>query len=179
MDLRSFIRRKHFYAIGIGVLLLTSLIACRGSNSLEGWTQGRFLFLYIPGSEKTDQIGYIDQKGDHFVVTPSEAGTTFAAINLTVVNPRSSRVLLSIDEASASISDPRGNRYPLADPFQNSQQVTSSLPNEGVYSPFLWGNIELQKDFQVQGWLIFEVPSNFESAVLLWEETESIRAIIN
>ena len=109
---------------------------------------------------------------------PQEAGNTLAAVSITVVNPKSARVLLSMDKDSVSVSDPKGNRYNMIDPFTNAKPVASPIPEEGKHSPFLWGSLELQKDFQVEGWVVFEVPSNFKAAVLLWEEAESIRAQI-
>jgi hypothetical protein len=159
-------------------LLLFLIAGCGGDNTATGWTTGRFLLLYIPGAENVDQIGFIDQNGEHFILMPQEAGNTLAAVSITVVNPKSARVLLSMDKDSVSLSDPKGNRYPMIDPFANAKPVASPIPEEGKHSPFLWGALELQKDYQVQGWVVFEVPSDFKAAVLLWEETESIRAQI-
>ncbi len=158
------------------VLLLFSTVACK-SDDFKGWTQGKFLYLYVPNNAQVvDQVAYLDQNGDHFVVKPAQPGNMLAVLNVTVVNPKSARVILTMSDDSASISDPRGNKYDMMDPFKNSTKMSAADPNEGKFSPFLWGSVELVKDYQVQGWLVYEVPGNFKPAVLLWEESESIRA---
>lgn len=170
--------KKTVVFIGLLGLLfvLVTVLAC-GSDKFKGWTQGRYLYLYIPSNAQlVDQVAYVDQNGDHFLLKPAQGGDKLAVLKVTVVNPKSARVLLTFAEDSASVSDPRGNTYQMMDPFKNVTKLSAPDPQEGKYSPFLWGSIELVKDYQVEGWMVFEVPGNFTSVVLLWEETESIRA---
>jgi len=175
----SYLFKRSFLTLIIGLLIGVGVsVACGGSDDSMGWTSGRFLWLYIPGAEKTDQVKYV-YKEESRVLKPKEAGNILAAVNITVLNNKSNRVLLSMAENSVFISDMSGDRYPIIDPFEGAELTTEiSASDENVYSPFLWGNVELLKEFQIQGWLIFEVPFNFVPGVIIWEETESIRASI-
>jgi len=175
----SYLFKRSFLMLIIGLLVgVTISVACGSSDDSTGWTSGRFLWLYIPGAEKTDQVKY-NYEEENRVIKPKEAGNTLVAVNITVLNNKSSRVLLSMSEESVLISDMSGDRYPIIDPFERAEPTTEiSSSDENVYSPFLWGDVELLKEFQIQGWLIFEVPFNFVPGVIVWEETESIRASI-
>ena len=176
----SHLFKRSFLILTIGLLVGASIsVACGGTDDSAGWTSGRFLWLHIPGAEKTDQVKY-DYQGENRILKPKEAGNTLAAVNITVLNNKSSRVMLSMTEDSVLISDMSGNRYPVIDPFEGAEKATEifSPDEENIYSPFLWGDVELLKEFQIQGWLIFEVPFNFVPGVIVWEETESIRASI-
>ena len=43
-----------------------------------------------------------------------------------------------------------------------------------MFKPFLWGNINLDKNFQVQGWMVFDVPKGLILGTIWWEEVDSI-----
>ncbi len=171
------IKKLSGWILGLGLVALVAVAAgCGGSSDSGGWTTGRVLLLYIPGVEKVNEVAYLSENGDHFVIRPSQSNKKLAVVSTTVSNQKSARVLLTLDENTAYIGDGKGDRFPMLDPFKNATGVASPGHNEGKYVPFLWGNVELLKGFQVQGWFVFEVPEDFEPSMLLWEETESIRA---
>ena len=43
-----------------------------------------------------------------------------------------------------------------------------------LYSPFIWGEIELGRNTQVEGWLVFDVPKGLILGSLWWEEIDSM-----
>ena len=168
--------KRFGFIIGLSLLFLLVVAAgCGGSSSPGVWSRGRILLIHVPGVEKVDQVAY-SVNGEHFVISPSQLTNKLALINATVLNQVSNRVLLILDEKTASIGDTQGNRFPVLDPFKDRTQVASPGPDEGKYLPFLWGDITLEKDFQITAWLVFDVPADAELNVLFWEETESIRA---
>ena len=109
----SHLFKRSFITLIIGLLLVVSVsAACGGEDDSMGWTSGRFLWLYIPGAEKTDEVKY-DYKGENRILKPKEAGNTLAAVDITVLNNKSSRVMLSMTEDSVFISDMRELKRPL------------------------------------------------------------------
>jgi len=40
----------------------------------------------------------------------------------------------------------------------------------------LWGEVQLDRDFQVKGWMIFDVPKGLTLGSVFWNEIEEIIA---
>ena len=52
----------------------------------------------------------------------------------------------------------------------------SSVEGEGKFLPFLWGKYELERDFRITGWLIFETPPDRTWQAIEWEQGDTIVA---
>ena len=60
--------------------------------------------------------------------------------------------------------------------FAASKPTDPGDPDENLYSPFLWGEVNLDREFQVEGWMVFDVPKGLVLGSLWWDEVDSIIA---
>jgi hypothetical protein len=97
-------------------------------------------------------------------------------IDVTIVNRTSLITPLLVDPEAAKLGDRRSERISPLNPFERAEFVDAASPDEDMFQPFLWGNVELDKNFQVQGWMVFDVPKGLILGTLWWEEVDSIVA---
>ena len=139
---------------------------------------GHQLTLGLGTAQQTDQIIF-RQGGEVKVVRPS-AGKTLVAVPLTVQNNKAGTALLLVNEDAALLRDTSFRNYPPIDPFGQAvplgEPSDESLEAEGRFVPFLWGAYELEKDFRLTGWLIFETPSSRQWEALDWRQGDTIIA---
>lgn len=111
----------------------------------------------------------------HLIVRPKDQGNELALVQMDVVNHGAARVFLSIDADSMELSDEEAIRqFDPVDPFVEGVEVEEPSEDEGKYVPLLWKPIELDKDYQISGWVIFEVPKGMQFKRLVWRETDSV-----
>ena len=60
------------------------------------------------------------------------------------------------------------------DPYVNSVIVATEESELDKYTPFLNGHIELNKGFEVQGWMIFDIPRSIKPLTIWWRESDDI-----
>ena len=67
--------------------------------------------------------------------------------------------------------------YFAINPFEKSKKINGTL-SEGIkvkeIAPIFWDKTELPRDFQVGGYLVFDVPKGLIIGTLFWDEIEYI-----
>lgn len=146
--------------------------------------EGRSLQLYFPRPEILDEVAYVDGDGQLRVIRPSQPNRRLAAVNVTIVNRTTTIVPMFIDTRAAQLGDRRGERIWVMDPFQAAQPGQSDQCSvsrdtglmQCKYTPFLWGKVDLVKDYQISGWMLFEIPRDLKLDALWWNEADDIVA---
>ena len=163
-------------ALTLLVLLLASLAAtsCGSDDPEKVRARGRSLEVHTTHPLIVEKVAFRDSTGQHRVIRPRASNRQLVLLDITLVNRTSLITPLFIDEEAAQIGDRRGERIDAVDPFEASRVVDAADPEEDLYSPFLWGPIELDREFQVQGWMVFDVPKGLILGSLWWEEVDTI-----
>ena len=158
------------------VLLAASLalFACGSDDPEKVRSRGRSLEVHTTYPLIVEKVAFMDSQGQHRVIRPRASNRQLVLLDITLVNRTSLITPLLIDEEAAQIGDRRGERIDAIDPFESSRVVDAADPDEDLYSPFLWGQIELDKEFQVEGYMIFDVPKGLILGSLWWEEVDAI-----
>ena len=159
----------------LGLALSALLLAACGSDEPEKVSaRGRSLEVHTTYPLVVEKVAFKDNSGQHRVIRPRASNRQLVLLDITLINRTSLITPLLIDEEAAQIGDRRGERIDAIDPFEASRVVDTADSEEDLYSPFLWGPIELDKEFQVQGWMIFDVPKGVILGSLWWEEVDTI-----
>ncbi len=151
------------------------LLACE-SEPQKVVVRGRSLELHASEPNLVDKIAFLDSQGKHRVLRPRASNRQLAMIDVTIVNRTSLVTPLLVDPEAAKLGDRRGERINPLNPFDRAEFVDAASPDEDMFKPFLWGEVELDKNFQVQGWMVFDVPKGLILGTLWWEEVDSIVA---
>lgn len=163
-------------ALTLLALMLASLAAtsCGSDDPERVSARGRSLEVHTSHPVIVEKVAFMDNSGQHRVIRPRASNRQLVLLDVTIVNRTSLITPLLIDEEAAQIGDRRGERIDAIDPFEASRIVDVADPEEDLYSPFLWGEIELDREFQVQGWMVFDVPKGLILGSLWWEEVDTI-----
>ena len=151
-----------------------ALFACGSDDPEKVRSRGRSLEVHTSYPLIVEKVAFKDSQGQHRVIRPRASNRQLVLLDITLVNRTSLITPLLIDEEAAQIGDRRGERIDAIDPFESSRVVDAADPDEDLYSPFLWGQIELDKEFQVEGYMIFDVPKGLILGSLWWEEVDAI-----
>jgi hypothetical protein len=162
----------------IGLLLLLGLallgVGCYNSQLTSEWVRGSQLSMGVGAIRVTDQAIFT-QEGQSRVVRPAE-GQALAAVPVRLRNDRTGKALLFLDENTAVLRDQGGRQYTPIDPFARGVAFDGPADDREVFTPFLWGQISLDQNFQISGWLLFEVRPDSEWQELEWRQGDTIVA---
>jgi hypothetical protein len=137
---------------------------------------GRSLELHATRPVTVDKVAFVDRNGQHRVIRPRASNRQLALVEVTIVNRSSLVTPLLVDPKAAQLGDRRGERIDALDPIEDSTVVDSADPEEGKYVPFLWGDVTLDKNTQIKGWMVFDVPKGLVLGTLWWDEVDSMVA---
>ena len=108
------------------------------------------------------------------MLRPTASNKRLAVVNVTIVNRTTTVIPLLVDAEAARLGDRRSQRINALNPFEGGALVDSADPDETVYVPMLWGQIELERNTQVTGWMLFEVPKGLTLGTIWWDEVDPI-----
>ena len=171
--IRIGVERLRFAPYLLAALALLLLIACE-SEPEKLVVRGRSLELHASEPNLVDKISFVDREGKHRVLRPRASNRQLAMVDVTIVNRTSLITPLLVDPEAARLGDRRSDRINPINPFDGAEYVDVASPDEDMFKPFLWGNIELDKNFQVQGWLVFDVPKGLILGTIWWDEVDTI-----
>ena len=150
-----------------------AVAACSGGEPDKIGVRGRSIEIHAERPVITEKVAYA-AGGEHRVIRPSASNRQLAAVHVTVVNRTSTVMPMLIDPEAARLGDRRGERIPALDPFERYGTADSASEDEGEFVPLLWGDIELDRDFQVSGWMLFDVPKGLTLGTLWWDEIDEV-----
>ena len=157
------------------VVMAMMVVACNSAPDVH-LARGRSIEIQVSRPVVKTNMSFLDDEGKHRVVRPRASNRQLAMVEITVVNRTSTVMPLLIDEEAAELGDRRGERIEALDPFVNSRVVEATDPKEDEFAPLLWGEVQLDRDFQVKGWMIFDVPKGLTLGSVFWNEIEEIIA---
>ena len=154
--------------------LLLAAAGCGGDDSGLVAKRGRSLEIHSTIPEIVEKVAYTGADGRHRVIRPVASNRRIAVAQVTIVNRTTTVVPLLVDEAAAEIGDRRSRRVEAVDPVDAAEVVDTASDDSNEYVPFLWGKIELARDTQVSGWMVFDVPQGMTLGTLWWNEVDDI-----
>ena len=175
-----------FFAVSaaLSLMALSMLSAGCGSDDPDfAFARGRSIEIHAQRPVMLEKLSFSSTSTtggvstlQHRVVRPKASNRELAAVLVTVVNRTSTVMPLLIDPEAARLGDRRGQRIDALDPFERSVLVEGADEEEDLYSPLLWGDIQLDRHFQVEGWVLFDVPKGLTLGTLWWDEVDDVLA---
>ena len=155
------------------ITLASMVAACGGEAKLVG-SNGTNLQVYTTRPEIAEKITFQDAEGNHRVVRPKASNRQLAVVNITIVNRTTTVIPMLLMGEAIQIGDRRGEKINVLDPFISSKIVDEADPEEDKYLPFMWGEQELDRGFQMSGWIAFDVPKGIRLTSLWWNEVDQM-----
>ena len=159
------------------ILIVASLAflaaACGGDPDILV-VRGRTIEVHVGNPVIKTKMSFSDGNGRHLVIRPRASNRQLALVEVTIVNRTSTVMPLLIDTEAVELGDRRGERIEALDPFLNSSVVETPSEDEGEFSPLLWGEVQLDREFQVKGWVIFDVPKGLTLGSVWWNEIDEV-----
>ena len=162
-------------ALALSLVTVLLVAACSSEPDLVA-VRGRSIEIHAERPVILEKVSYSTGSGDHRVLRPRASNRQLAAVLVTVVNRTSTVMPLLVDPDAARLGDRRGERIQAMDPFDRYGTVDEPDVDEDKYAPLLWGDIQLDRNFQVQGWVIFDVPKGLTLGTLWWDEVDEVVA---
>ena len=160
-------------ALPLMLAAMLAPVACGGEEeTVRG--RGRSLEVHTTRPLIVEKLAFTDNLGQHRVIRPRASNRQLALLNVAVINRTSLVTPLLIDPEAAQLGDRRGERIDALDPFETAKVVDAADEDADLYSPFLWGAVELDREFQVEGWMVFDVPKGLVLGSLWWDEVDSV-----
>ena len=167
---------KKINIIALLLLLVSNLfiaIGC-GDTITGARANGRNLEIYADFPVVTEQA-FFELDGETKVITPSASNRQIVVVNTKITNRTTTVIPLIVDTESVMLGDRRGKKYPAINPYQHSNIVEYiNVEIEGVenVSPVLWDTFQLARGYEIEGFLIFDVPKGLLLGTLFWDEIE-------
>lgn len=175
-----------FFAVfaALALAVLSALSAGCGSDDPDyAFARGRSIEIHAQRPVLLEKISFSSTSTkagvstlQHRIIRPKASNRELAAVLVTVVNRTSTVMPLLIDPEAARLGDRRGQRINALDPFERSVVIEAADEEEDEYSPLLWGEIQLDRNFQVEGWVLFDVPKGLTLGTLWWDEVDDVLA---
>ena len=175
-QLQKLSRKPVLVALSLSLILALMLTAsCIGgtSSALGRTYQGPILQLTLEEVVNVPVVVYTEEPDatgaeKDYIIQPSSEGNELVLIRARLGNHAATRVQLDIDAQPAELRMDVGRYYAV-----NTHDV--KVPADGFYAgknayvPFIRGSQELEKGFELDGWIVFEVPIGAVAESLKWE----------
>ena len=175
-----------FFAVSatLTLIIMTLLLTGCGSDDPDfAFARGRSIEIHAQRPVMLEKVSFSSTSTtggvstlQHRIIRPKASNRQLAAVQVTVVNRTSTVMPLLIDPEAARLGDRRGQRINALDPFDRSDVIEAADEEENKYSPLLWGDIQLDRNFQVEGWVLFDVPKGLTLGTLWWDEVDDVLA---
>ena len=172
---RSTSRTMAPFTLGVGVALLLLLsVACVSGVDRGEWARGNVLRMNLSNYQRLPEVPYTVD-GISYVIRPQTPGHTLAVAKVLIRNDRSAEVSMLVDETAAFLADRQYKRHGLINPHTRRQLLAQPPAQGDRFLPFLWGVVSVPRGFQIEGWVVFEIPEEFAVYQFNWEQADSIR----
>ncbi len=161
-------------ALWVVSLVLLGVVAACGGNPDLAVSVGRSLELHVATPNIVDEVNFFDEAGKLRQIRASASNRQLAIVEVTLVNRTSIVTPLRISSESAQLGDRRGQRIDALDPFESGRSIARLSEGDKTYTGFLWGQTQLDREFQITGWMVFDVPKGLTLGTLWWREVDPI-----
>ena len=162
--------------LSVCLIALLFLSACGGNDNKAKGVAGRNLEVHAESPIVVDKAFFVDE-GKTRVIIPSASNRQIVVVKTTIVNRTSTVIPLLVDSDAVKLGDRRGKRYEAINPFEKSKKINGTL-TEGIkvkeITPIFWDKTELPRNFQVGGYLVFDIPKGLIIGTLFWDEVEYV-----
>jgi hypothetical protein len=170
---RTMKQRNLFILLAATVTLLIATACSGDSGEISGLTlAGRGLTMNVSNVQKVDTLTYQDVDSLYYSVGPVEPGYDLVVAKVTIWNTRSGRLSIFVDGDAATLEGSEREKAFAIDPYQRRHVLASAPSDLGHYTPLLWGPSDLPQDFNIIGWMAFEVPEDVDIKVFRWEQVD-------
>ena len=182
------LRRPVIISVLVSLLIL-GLGACSDISPVFGqYHRGRVLDVNVVTLERVDRLLYATldtaQVEHHWSISPSEEDLELVLVRLKVENHTATSAIVNVDERAAELRDFFQGKYFPIDVNERVEEVSApSNPADERPMVFLWNQalegggsaaFELQKDFGVDGWMVFEAPKGTKFRDFRWRAGDSL-----
>lgn len=161
--------------MALASLFAVFTVACNDDQLTSITLGGRGLTMRVADLKVVDDLIYQDTNQDYYNVGPAMEGHHFVAARVTIWNLRSGILFLNIGEESGLLEGTEREKGLPVDPYERRVKLDAPPAALSPHLPFLWGPSELPQDFNIDGWMVFEVPDGTEIAQLRWEQVDTLR----
>tara|TARA_B100000945_G_scaffold321295_1_gene335075 strand:- start:4002 stop:4583 length:582 start_codon:yes stop_codon:yes gene_type:complete len=181
---------KIYISILISIVFLMACNSIENINPLSGENReypfasaGRNIEVHAKEPQVVDVAYFVDSipgpngqlVSRKFELAPSASNKKLVLLDLMIVNRSSTVIPMLFDENAVRIGDRRGKRIEASNPYQISRELDLSTENNGTeVTQLVWGDIELPRQTQIGGTMVFEVPKGLLLGTLFWDEIEFI-----
>ncbi len=136
--------------------------------------RGRAIEVHATNPVIAERVAFVDDGGRHRVLRSRASNRQLALVEVTIVNRTSVVTPMLIDPEAAQLGNRRAQRVNAIDPFAAAAVVDTGGTDLHAFAPLLWGQIDLERRFQVTGWMAFDVPKGLTLGTLWWGEIETV-----
>ena len=173
----------------LALFLVLVLGACSEvSPNFGRYFRGRSLDVSVVALDRESQVRYaaVDQEGvtHHYRILPSSDDLELILLRLKVENHTATSAIVNIDEQAAELRDFFQGKYFPIDINERAEEVgPPANSNEIRNILFLWNTtyrdgtseaFDLQKDFGLDGWMVFEAPKDTKFRSFRWRAGDSL-----
>ena len=160
-------------ALWVMMFVLLGAIAVCGNPDVAV-SLGRTLELHVSTPNIVNEVNFFDEAGKPRQIRARASNRQLVVVEVTIVNRTSIVTPLRIDSESAQLGDRRGQRIDVLDPFESGRPLAELSEEDRTYTGFLWGDTQLERKFQITGWMVFDVPKGLTLGTLWWREVDQI-----
>ena len=161
-------------AFWVTSLVLLGAVGACGGNPDVAVSVGRSLELHVSTPDIVNEVNFIDESGIPRQIRARASNRQLVVVEVTIVNRTSIVTPLRIDSESAQLGDRRGQRIDALDPFESGRPIAELSEEDRTYTSFLWGDTQLEREFQIRGWMVFDVPKGLTLGTFWWREVDQI-----
>ncbi len=170
-------RRRAVSPGALGVVLSLSLVlaaACISNTDRGEWARGNVLQINVSNVQRVSEVPY-SAGGQHYIILPKDPGASLVVAKVLLRNDKSAQVSLLVDQNAAYLANRQLNRHGIVDPYTQRSELAEPPSDGAKFLPLLWNVVEVPQGFQIEGWVVFEIPEDFEVYQFNWEQADTIR----
>ena len=149
--------------------------ACGDDQPASVTLGGRGITMNVADLKEVGGVIYQDTDGEYYNVGPALDGHHFVVARVTIWNVRSGILSINISEESGLLEGTEREQALPVDPYERRVKLDEPPAALSEHLPFLWGPSDLPQDFNITGWMVFEVPDGAEIMRLKWEQVDTLR----
>ncbi len=148
------------------------------------YVAGRVLWIQLEEPRVVPAIHYQNPDTDgnltNWEIRPQNPDNVLAMVKTTIINQKTSRAIVVIDEEAATLLTDDGRSFRPVNIVTESKPI-ATLDDSLRQSPFigLWRTININSGENLNGWMIFEVPRGSGFREFRWTASDSITIRFN
>lgn len=161
--------------VAVVVMLALMAAACGGDDDIAV-AIGRQLEFVATAPQVAERVIFTDGLGRTRVLRPRASNRQLAVVDIIVVNRSTTVVSLLLNEATVELGDRRSDRLEAIDPF-NADVPEGEVDVRGaivIEENPLWGEVEVNRGFQISGWFVFDVPKGLILGTIWWNQADTV-----